>query len=45
MTIQKTSENVFKVAIFIMKVTAESLINEIISLSYFGNSQKDIYST
>lgn len=32
MTIQKTFENIFKVAIFTMRVTAESVISEIISL-------------
>lgn len=32
MTIQKTFENIFKVAIFTIWVTAESVISEIISL-------------
>lgn len=33
-TIQKTSENVFKIVIFNMKVTAESVISEMMSLFY-----------
>lgn len=45
MTIQKTSESLFKIVIFNMRVTAESVISEMIPFFFIlGNSQKDLYS-